>query len=92
MRQYLWRCPSRTYDRDTSGAPGESLVFKRSGSRLPDQDADLHGYLLKAEAPVADASARGEFGEFVAIYILADRSQLTRLGLAPPGNSTGKTR
>ena len=25
------------------------------------------------------------------IYILADRSRLTRLGLAPPGNTTGRT-
>jgi hypothetical protein len=25
------------------------------------------------------------------IYILADRSRLTRLGLTPPGNSTGRT-
>ena len=31
-------------------------------------------------------------GKITKIYILADRSRLTRLGLAPPGNSTGKTR
>jgi RNA polymerase sigma factor (sigma-70 family) len=30
-------------------------------------------------------------GKITEIYILADRSRLTRLGLAPPGNSTGRT-
>ena len=31
-------------------------------------------------------------GKITEIYILADRSRLTRLGLAPPGKSTGRTR
>jgi RNA polymerase sigma-70 factor (ECF subfamily) len=31
-------------------------------------------------------------GKIIEIYILADRSRLTRLGLAPPDNSTGRTR
>jgi RNA polymerase sigma-70 factor (ECF subfamily) len=31
-------------------------------------------------------------GKITEIYILADRSRLTRLGLAPPGNSTGRAR
>jgi len=30
-------------------------------------------------------------GKITKIYILADRSRLTRLGLTPPGNSTGRT-
>ena len=30
-------------------------------------------------------------GKITEIYILADRSRLTRLGLAPPDNSTGRT-
>jgi RNA polymerase sigma factor (sigma-70 family) len=31
-------------------------------------------------------------GKITEIYILADRSRLTQLGLAPPGKSTGRTR
>jgi hypothetical protein len=30
-------------------------------------------------------------GKITKIYILADRSRLTRLGPTPPGNSTGRT-
>jgi hypothetical protein len=31
-------------------------------------------------------------GKIAEIYVLADRSRLTRLGLAPPDKSTGRTR
>jgi hypothetical protein len=31
-------------------------------------------------------------GKIAEIYVLAGRSRLTRLGLAPPGHSTGRTR
>jgi hypothetical protein len=75
MRQYPRRCPSRTYDRDAFRAPGESLVFKRSGSRLPDQV--LRRIALACRAGLS--SRRRSFGQAGSVERLDGQA----LALAP---------